>query len=166
MIQPMTETLNTYPQEMTVATTRFGTLTIRPENIITMASPFLGFPDSLHFILKPHGAESPFMWLQSLDDPHLAFVVTAAATLIPQYQPGIPALVRQELGAAENDPLDILLILTIPHGNPLKMTANLLGPVVVNTQRRLAKQVVQDPKVFDHRWPVFVEDQPGQGGEK
>lgn len=162
----MTETLDTHQQEMTVATTRFGKLTIRPENIITMASPFLGFPDSHHFILKPHGTESPFMWLQSLDDPHLAFVVTAAATLIPQYQPAIPALVRQELGAAENDPLEILLILTIPHGNPLRMTANLLGPVVINSRKRLAKQVVQDPKVFDHRWPVFVEEQPEEAGGK
>lgn len=145
-------------QEMTVATSRFGKLTIRPENIITMVSPFLGFPDSQHFILKPHGAESPFVWLQSLDEPGLAFVVTSAATLAPQYQPTIPALVRQELDAAENDPLEILLILTIPHGDPLKMTANLLGPVVINSQKRLAKQVVQDPKVFDHCWPVFIEE--------
>jgi len=30
--------------------------------------------------------------------------------------------------------------------------------VVINTQKRLAKQVVQDPKVFDHCWPVFVEE--------
>lgn len=98
------------------------------------------------------------MWLQSLDEPDLAFVVTPAATLTPQYQPAISTLVRQELNATENDPLDILLILTIPHGNPLKMTANLLGPVVINSQKRLAKQVVQDPKFFDHCWPVFIEE--------
>jgi flagellar assembly factor FliW len=157
-MQTMTKTPDTDHREMTVATSRFGTLTIRPENIITMASPFLGFPDSHHFILKPHGTESPFMWLQSLDEPHLAFVVTSAAILAPQYKPAIPALVRQELDATEDDPLEILLILTIPHGDPLKMTANLLGPVMINSQKRLAKQVVQDPKVFDHCWPVFVEE--------
>ena len=157
-MQTMPKTLDTNQQEMTVATSRFGKLTIRPENIITMTSPFLGFPDSHHFILKPHGTESPFMWLQSLDEPHLAFVVTSAAILAPQYKPAIPALVRQELDATENDPLEILLILTIPHGDPLKMTANLLGPVMINSQKRLAKQVVQDPKVFDHCWPVFVEE--------
>lgn len=157
-MQTMPKTRDTNQQEITVATSRFGKLTIRPENIITMASPFLGFPDSHHFILKPHGTESPFMWLQSLDEPHLAFVVTSAAILAPQYKPAIPALVRQELGATEDDPLEILLILTIPHGDPLKMTANLLGPVMINSQKRLAKQVVQDPKVFDHCWPVFVEE--------
>jgi flagellar assembly factor FliW len=154
----MTRTLDTDQPEITVSTSRFGTLTISAENIITMVSPFLGFPGSLHFILKPHTTESPFMWLQSLDEPDLAFVVTPAATLTPQYQPAISTLVRQELNATENDPLDILLILTIPHGNPLKMTANLLGPVVINSQKRLAKQVVQDPKFFDHCWPVFIEE--------
>lgn len=154
----MTKTIDTYQQEITVSTSRFGELTIRPEKIITMTSPFLGFPDSRRFVLKPHGTESPFMWLQSMDDPHLAFVVTSAATLTPQYRPAIPALVRQELDAKEDDPLEILLILTIPPGDPLKMTANLLGPVVLNSQKRLAKQVVQDPKVFDHSWPVFIEE--------
>lgn len=158
MVQTMSKTRETEQSEITVSTSRFGKLTIRPENIITMVSPFLGFPASQHFILKPHGAESPFMWLQSLDEPHLAFVVTPAATLIPQYQPAIPALIRQELGATETDPLEILLILTIPHGNPLKMTANLLGPVLLNSQKRFAKQVIQDPKVFDHCWPVFIEE--------
>ena len=157
-MQTMPKTLDANQQEIIVATSRFGKLTIRSENIITMTSPFLGFPDSHHFILKPHGTTSPFMWLQSLDEPHLAFVVTSAAILAPQYKPAIPALVRQELDATEDDPLEILLILTIPNGDPLKMTANLLGPVMINSQKRLAKQVVQDPKVFDHCWPVFVEE--------
>ena len=157
MVQTMSKPLATQ-QEITVSTSRFGNLTIRHENIITMATPFLGFPGSKHFVLKTHGAESPFMWLQSLDEPDLAFVVTPAVSLVPQYQPSIPALVRQELDAAEDDPLEILLILTIPHGDPLKMTANLLGPVVINSEKRLAKQVVQDPRVFDHCWPVFVEE--------
>jgi flagellar assembly factor FliW len=30
--------------------------------------------------------------------------------------------------------------------------------VVINSQKRLAKQVVQDPKFFDHCWPVFIEE--------
>jgi flagellar assembly factor FliW len=158
-VQTMTKTLDAGQQEIIAATSRFGNLIIHPEKIITMTSPFLGFPDSNRFILKPHGTESPFMWLQSLDDPQLAFVVTPAATLAPQYQPAILPHVRQELGAEESDSLEIFLILTIPGENPLKMTANLLGPVMINSRTRFAKQVVQDPKVFDHRWPVFVDEQ-------
>lgn len=141
---------------ITVSTSRFGQLSVNPEKIITMTSPFLGFPDSKRFIVKPHGEESPFLWLQSLDDPKLAFVVIQAALLIPQYQPEISGLTRQELQAPPEQPLEILLILTIPKENPEGMTANLLGPVAINSQMRLAKQVLQDPTRYEACWPVFT----------
>lgn len=148
--------------EITVATSRFGALSVNPEKVITMTSPFLGFPGSRRFIIKPHGEASPFLWLQSLDDPKLAFVVTQAALLVPQYQPEISALIRQELQAAPEQALEILLILTIPRENPEGMTANLLGPVVINSQRRLAKQVLQDPTRYDACWPVFTMEEPAE----
>ncbi|MHB1015835.1 MAG: flagellar assembly protein FliW, partial [Desulfurivibrionaceae bacterium] len=104
----------------------------------------------------PHGENSPFLWLQSLDDPKLAFVLIQAALLIPQYQPEISTLIRQELQAASDQALEVLLILTVPRENPEGMTANLLGPVVINSDKRLAKQVLQDPARYDACWPVFV----------
>ena len=145
--------------QITVPTSRFGELSVSPEKIITMTSPFLGFPDSKRFIVKPHGEDSPFLWLQSLDDPKLAFVMIQAALLIPQYQPEIPSLTRQELHASPEQSLDIMLILTIPRNNPEGMTANLLGPLAINSQDRLAKQILQDPTRYDACWPVFTSDQ-------
>ena len=157
MMQAMATTTCAKRQgEITVPTSRFGKLSINPEKIITMTSPFLGFPNSKRFIIKPHGDESPFLWLQSLDDPKLAFVATQATLLIPEYQAEIPSLVRQELQGSPDQPLDILLILTIPRENPEGMTANLLGPVAINPKTRLAKQVLQDPTRFDACWPVFT----------
>ena len=143
---------------ITVSTSRFGQLSVNPEKIITMTSPFLGFPDSSQFIIKPHGEESPFLWFQSLDDPKLAFVVIQATLLIPQYQAEISSLIRQELQASPDQGLETLLILTIPRENPEGMTANLLGPVVINSEKRLAKQVLQDPTRYDACWPVFTMD--------
>lgn len=154
-----TTTCTDKKEEITVLTSRFGALSIKPEKIITMTSPFLGFPDSTRFFVKPHGEESPFLWLQSLDDPKLAFVVLQAALLIPQYQPEISGLSRQELQASPEQPLEILLILTIPRDNPEGMTANLLGPVAINPQKRLAKQILQDPTRYDACWPVFTTDE-------
>lgn len=141
-----------------VATSRFGELEIDREKVISMTSPFLGFPDSKRFFLRPHSAESPFMWFQSLDEPTLAFVVIQSQVLIPQYQPAIPGNIRNELDTGPETPLDILLILTIPKNNPQGMTANLLGPLVINSVRRLAKQVLLDPTIYAPCWPVFTED--------
>lgn len=98
------------------------------------------------------------MWFQSLDDPGLAFVVIQAMVLVPQYQPELPGATRKELEAGPDMALDILLILTIPKNNPQGMTANLLGPLVINSDKRLAKQVLLDPTVYAACWPVFTQD--------
>ncbi|MHB1183662.1 MAG: flagellar assembly protein FliW [Desulfobulbia bacterium] len=143
---------------LTVSSSRFGEIKADPDKIITMTSPFLGFPDSKRFMLIPHGENTPFMWLQSLDDPQLAFVVIPALILVPDYNPALPAQARQELKAEEDDELNILLLLTIPHNNPQKMTANLLGPLMINPEQRLAKQIILDPNKWDPRWPVFTDD--------
>lgn len=143
---------------LTVSTSRFGEIKADPDKIITMTSPFLGFPESRRFILIPHGEETPFLWLQSLDDAQLAFVVIPSLPLVPAYQPELPSQARQELQAGAGDELNILLLLTIPQSNPLKMTANLLGPLVINPEKRLAKQVILDPNKWDPRWPVFTDD--------
>lgn len=139
-----------------VATSRFGDIEVVRDKIITMTRPFPGFPDSHRFVIRPHGKESPFFWLQSLDDPELAFVVIPAAILIPAYQPAIPEATLADLQLAGAGP-ELLLVLTIPHGKPEKMTANLLGPVVLNPGKRLACQALLDPAVYELAWPVFTE---------
>ncbi len=144
--------------EITVATSRFGEISVRADKIITMTSPFLGFPESKRFILRPHSAESPFMWLQSLENPKLAFVVIQAAPLVPHYRPAIAKHILQELEISQNQQPEILLILTVPSGRPEKMTANLLAPLAINAQRRLAKQVLLDPTTYDPCWPVFTDE--------
>lgn len=142
-------------EEITVDTSRFGRIVVDADKVITMTTPFLGFPESRRFILRPHGQESPFLWLQSLDNPALAFVVLHAASFLPQYQPRIPAFVMKELGSPVAGEQEVFIILTIPRGNPEQMTANLLGPVVMNVAKRLAKQVLLDPTQYDPCWPLF-----------
>ncbi len=145
-------------ETISVETSRFGTIEVELERVITMTKPLLGFPESNRFVLRPHSKESPFMWLQSLDNPKLAFVVIQAATIMSEYQPTIPASCRQELELNGAKPHDLLLLLTIPEGKPEEMTANLLGPLVVNPARRLASQILLDPASYDPCWPVFSKD--------
>ncbi|MEW6500794.1 MAG: flagellar assembly protein FliW, partial [Thermodesulfobacteriota bacterium] len=61
----------------------------------------------------------------------------------------------KELGNPAEGEQEMFLILTIPKGNPQQMTANLLGPVVMNVARRLAKQVLLDPTQYTPCWPLF-----------
>ena len=138
----------------TIKTSRFGEIEIDQDKVITMTSPFLGFPNDKNFILMPHGKESPFWWLQSLSSPQLAFVVIQPAIINPQYTPAIPGQTLKELRISNEQEIEILVILTIPQGKPEEMTANLLGPVVFNATKKLAKQVLLDPARYSSCWPV------------
>ena len=150
---------NTPDMPTTIMTAKFGEINIDPEKIITMSTPFLGFPESQRFILRPHGKESPFLWLQSLDNPELAFVMITPTLLIPAYRPEIPAQDLEELKIEDPQQLELMVILTIPKGHIEEMTANLLGPVVINPSKRIAKQVLLDPNRYDPCWQVLVEDE-------
>ena len=154
----MTET-NTPAFPTTIMTARFGEISIDPEKVITMTTPFLGFPDSIHFILRLHDNDSPFVWLQSLDDPELAFVMINPTPLIPSYRPEISPSALEELAVENQSQIELMVILTIPDGQIEQMTANLLGPVAINSAKRIAKQVILDPNVYDTRWKVLVEEE-------
>ena len=158
MTEPAVDTKNTTTEgKMKAQTSRFGEIEIDPDLIITMTNPFLGFPESTRFILRPGIKDSPFMWLQSLDDPELAFVIIQPQFLGLDYSPPIPKAVKEELKIDTEKDQDILLILTIPEGKPQEMTANLLGPIIINSKDRLARQVVLDPNKYELSWPVFAD---------
>ena len=143
---------------ITIATSRFGDIEVEPDKIITMTTPFPGFPEDKQFIIRSHSKNSPFMWFQSIDNPELAFVMIQATTIIPSYKPVIPPNIKEELHIEETHH-ETLLVLTIPQGKPQDMTANLLGPIVINPERKLSCQLLLDPNKFDPCWPVFAKDE-------
>ena len=138
----------------TIITSRFGEIEIDEDKIITMTSPFLGFTNDYQFILLPHAPKSPFWWLQAVNNPPLAFVVIQPILLDMPYNPEINSQVCQELQINNEQELEILVILTIPKGHPELMTANLLGPVMLNTSKKLGKQVLLDPTLYNPCWPM------------
>lgn len=138
-----------------IHTSRFGPLDINEDKIITMTTPLLGFPAERHFILLPHGPGSAFWWLQATENPDLAFVVIQPAIFNPHYRPAIPGHLLAELQSHTEEELEILVILTIPKGQPEAMTANLLGPVILNPAQKLAKQILLDPAAYDPCWPIM-----------
>ena len=149
---------NKQPPKSVIPTSRFGEIEIDADKIINMTSPFLGFPNERRFVLVPHGDDSAFWWLQAVDNPDLAFVVLQPAIINPQYAPTIPSSGFQELKANSPQEIELLVILTIPHGNPKQMTANLLGPVALNATKCLAKQILLDPNQYSSCWPVLQEN--------
>lgn len=135
-------------------TKRFGEIEVDPAQVIRMASPVLGFPESRRFVLRPHGPGSVFLWLQSLENGDLAFVVVRAGQVDVAYNPPLAEADRQDLGLTADQVPEFMLILTLSRTEKLKITANLLGPVALNAEKRLAKQLLLDPARYDIAFPV------------
>ena len=130
---------------MDVRTTRFGVIDVAEERIITFAKGLLGFPEHRRFCLLEPGEDACFFWLQSLDDPSLAFVVTDPALFVPEYSVPIRPEQMRELGLAKLDDAQVFVIVNKVEEN---LTGNLQGPLVVNTLSRTAEQVV----LAEKRW--------------
>jgi flagellar assembly factor FliW len=119
-------------------------------DILRFPQGLVGFDGRHEYVLEQWGgADSPFSLLRCVDDPELAFVVVPPGLFFPDYEPELDdeAVAGLELGSAEDALL--LVIVTVPD-KAADATANLLGPVVVNTRRRIGMQAVLAPE----RWPA------------
>src|SRR6188474_1611820 len=61
---------------MEIQTTRFGRLSIDNDRIITFPRGLLGFPNYTQYALIEAADGAEFFWLQAVDEPQLAFIVT------------------------------------------------------------------------------------------
>ncbi len=133
---------------------RFGTLEIDDDSILTFPSGLLGFPESRRYVILDHDTEAPFKWLQSLDEPALAFVIIDPDLLLADYHIQVPDDALAEVQGSEESDLATAVILTIPSDDPGRMTANLRGPLLMNQRTKLCKQLVLSDE-FPTRHPLF-----------
>ncbi|MCB9844889.1 MAG: flagellar assembly protein FliW [Phycisphaeraceae bacterium] len=137
---------------MEVRTTRFGVIDIAEDRVITFDKGLLGFPERRRYCLLEPGEDACFFWLQSLDDPALAFVVTDPAMFVPEFAVPIRAEQMAELGLARLEDAQVFVIVNKVDGF---LTGNLQGPLVVNTLSRAGEQMVIAEKRWTTRHPLM-----------
>ena len=126
---------------MKIETTRFGTLEVDDDVIIHMTKPVLGFEEYRTYVLVETRDFEPFKWFQSVENPDLAFVVVNPLMFFPDYMIEVNPKEIEELNVDDVADIVTYAIVTIP-ADYARMTANLQGPVLINTRTRLAKQLV------------------------
>jgi flagellar assembly factor FliW len=121
-----------------------------------MSRGLVGFPEKKRFCIIHHKENSPFFWLQSVDDPALAFVITNPWLFKPDYEVDLE-MASRVMGwddGGEDIPVECHVIVTVPKGSPEKMTANLIGPVIINTKTHEAVQIVLSDESYSHKYPL------------
>jgi flagellar assembly factor FliW len=115
-------------------------LTIKTENVIHLPGGLLGFERIKKYVLLSTPEEAPFLWLQMLDDPNLAFLVVSPCAVVADYQPELNEEDTEFLGLeAPQDALVFNIVTLHPDGTA---SANLKGPIVLNRFTLIGKQVV------------------------
>ncbi len=136
---------------MQVRTTRFGDVDIAEDRVITFPKGLLGFAEHRRFCLLEPADDACFFWLQSVDDPNLAFVVTDPSLFVPDYTVPIRPEQMGDLGLTRLEDAQVFVIV-----NKVEqaLTGNLQGPLVVNTLNRCAEQLVLAEKRWTTRHPL------------
>ncbi len=130
---------------MHVRTTRFGTIEIAEDRILDFPKGLLGFSAMRRYCLLEPGEDSCFFWLQSLEEPSLAFVVTDPSLFVPEYSVPIRPEQMTDLGLSKLEDAQVFVIV---NKVDQLLTGNLQGPLVVNTQTRTGEQMV----LAEKRW--------------
>ncbi len=143
---------------MKIETTRFGTVSLEEEKILGMPFGMLGFPDKNRFVILQHKEGSPFYWYQSVDDPALAFVITSPLLFMPDYEVDTKNVLMEMPWDKIGDALEFYVVVNIPKGLPEKMTANLIGPILINNKTRQAVQIVMPDSPYTHNHPLIIQD--------
>jgi flagellar assembly factor FliW len=100
----------------------------------------LGFERMKDYFLIANPEEEPFGWLKAQGDTSIAFVVLNPFLIVPDYHPDIPQADVEFLGLKTPDDAMLLNIVTVhKHG---QATMNLKGPIVINRNTGVGKQVV------------------------
>lgn len=126
---------------MKIQTHRFGPLEIPESKVILMERPILGFERLSRFCLIEMDELAPFMWLQATDDPNVAFMVINPVTLFPDYRIYINSMEIAELEVADVRAVETYVVVTFAD-RPEDISANLQGPIIINTANNKAKQLV------------------------
>ncbi len=133
-------------------TTRFGDVEYDPENTLHFPKGLLGF-EALHdFIVMPNVKEGPLFWIQSVEDPQVAFVLTDPTAFFSDYRVVPDKSERVFLGLADGDDCFALAVVTVTPER--EITLNLKAPILFAPASNRALQVVLENSQHQIRTPL------------
>ncbi|MEE9170189.1 MAG: flagellar assembly protein FliW [bacterium] len=146
-----------------VKTRRWGEIEIDRDELVVFERGIPGFERSSQYALLQSEDTLPFYWLIGIEDPDLAFVLIDPQLFMPEYKPKLYESDLLELRTEGQDNLVLVAIVTVA-ADPSRSTANLQGPLLINTSKKLGKQIIVANEEFSTRHPIIKTDRnPGNG---
>lgn len=150
---------------MLIQTKCFGEVDIADDKIITFDSGIPGFEEYKKYtvLYDVECQENNISWLQSTEEPGLAFPVITPLLVKPDYNPIVEDTLLEPLGNINEENMAIFLIMTVP-SDITQMSVNLKAPLVINADLKKGLQIIvenQDYSVKYNIYDLFAEKDKG-----
>lgn len=142
---------------MKIQTRKFGEIEIDENKALSMPEGLPGFSGFERFVLLEDPKTAPFCWLQSLEEPNLALAMMDPFLFKPDYKMDLEGFIASK-GWDDVDTKDLLVyvVINISKGeNGNKITANLIGPIIINLKNNEAIQAVISNSSYSHQHKVL-----------
>ena len=136
---------------MELITKARGKITVTEDHLITSPAGLFGFEQYTKYALVDSDYE-PFLWLQSCEDPNLAFLIVDPFLICTEYETDIDDASLKKIGITQPEDIIIMTIVTVPHDGSA-ITANFQGPLVINKKNHECMQAILN----DNRWSTKVD---------
>jgi flagellar assembly factor FliW len=131
-----------------------GPLEIRGDTVIHFAAGLPGFVALRNFALVETQRDE-LVWLQSLDDAALTFLLADPFALVPGFEVDIPTADLAALGITGDVHGLLVLVMTQLDGG-IPVSANLQSPIVIDRACRRGRQVVLPDSSWGMHHPITV----------
>lgn len=136
---------------MIYKTRDFGEREIPDSKVIIFKQPIFGFEDYTRYtLIFDEEIGEQIVWLQSLEEPSLCFLLFDPSTFNDFYKPEISEEDEKLLGAGEYACWTVLALKEDFNDS----TVNLKSPVILNTSSGIAAQIILDQD-YPVRYPIL-----------
>lgn len=132
--------------------TRFGEVEYNPESVLEFPEGLIGFKELRDFIVMPNEKPGPLFWIQSIDDPEVAFLLTDPTNFFQEYKVVPDSNERKILGMRKDDAAHVLSVVTVHQDR--SVTLNLQAPVLFAAHSNRAMQVILEKTSYTTREPL------------
>ena len=132
--------------------TRFGEVEYDPSHVLHFPEGLIGLDQLKNFLVMPNKKQGPLFWIQCVDEPDFAFVVTDPTNFFLDYLVAPDDREREKLGIDGQGECFVLVIVSISEDK--EITLNLSGPILYAPATNRALQVILEDPRYDTRTPL------------
>lgn len=127
---------------MNIKTSWFDEIKVDKNKTIHFPEGLVGFTDYRNFVIIHIEKYWPFLWLQSVDNGSLSFVMTDPFIFFPDYSPELSDDDVQFLGIDDPNAVVIYSLISFKKDIQQSTRFNLFAPLCINHKMNRAKQVI------------------------